>query len=91
MSCVTAVEGEWLAELGPMFFSVKESYESTLQKRIERKKEEAAMEKEMNFKTQQRHNEPHSKLLSVSNGSEAVRQPVAAPGRYSSSTPKFMP
>ena len=23
MSCVTAVEGEWLAELGPMFFSVK--------------------------------------------------------------------
>lgn len=27
MSCVTAVEGEWLAELGPMFFSVKESYQ----------------------------------------------------------------
>ena len=25
MSCVTAVEGEWLAEAGPMFFSVKES------------------------------------------------------------------
>ena len=23
MSCVTAVEGEWLAELGPMFFSIK--------------------------------------------------------------------
>jgi pre-mRNA-splicing factor ATP-dependent RNA helicase DHX38/PRP16 len=26
MSCVTAVEGEWLAELGPMFFSIKESF-----------------------------------------------------------------
>ena len=24
MSCVTAVEGEWLAELGPMFFTIKE-------------------------------------------------------------------
>ena len=30
MSCVTAVEGEWLAELGPMFFSVKESYQTRL-------------------------------------------------------------
>jgi pre-mRNA-splicing factor ATP-dependent RNA helicase DHX38/PRP16 len=27
MSCVTAVDGEWLAELGPMFFSIKESYQ----------------------------------------------------------------
>ena len=25
MQCVTAVDGEWLAELGPMFFSIKES------------------------------------------------------------------
>ena len=34
MQCVTAVDGEWLAELGPMFFSVKESYcqGSTLRK-----------------------------------------------------------
>ena len=31
MSCVTAVDGAWLAELGPMFFSVKESYASQLQ------------------------------------------------------------
>jgi len=28
MSCVTAVEGEWLAESGPMFFSVKRPYGS---------------------------------------------------------------
>lgn len=25
MHCVTAVDGRWLAELGPMFFSVKET------------------------------------------------------------------
>lgn len=25
MQCVTAVDGHWLAELGPMFFSVKET------------------------------------------------------------------
>ena len=30
MQCVTAVDGRWLAELGPMFFSVKESNRSRL-------------------------------------------------------------
>lgn len=24
MQCVTSVDGEWLAELGPMFYSIKE-------------------------------------------------------------------
>ena len=28
MQCVTAVDGQWLAELGPMFFSVKETGKS---------------------------------------------------------------
>jgi pre-mRNA-splicing factor ATP-dependent RNA helicase DHX38/PRP16 len=28
MQCVTAVDGHWLAELGPMFFSVKETGKS---------------------------------------------------------------
>jgi pre-mRNA-splicing factor ATP-dependent RNA helicase DHX38/PRP16 len=30
MQCVTAVDPIWLAELGPMFFSVKESYKTRL-------------------------------------------------------------
>ena len=25
MQCVTAVDGQWLAELGPMFYSVKDA------------------------------------------------------------------
>lgn len=33
MHCVTAAEPEWLAELAPMFFSVKHSHESRLEKR----------------------------------------------------------
>ena len=33
MKCATAVDGEWLAELGPMFFSVKQSYEDRVAKR----------------------------------------------------------
>lgn len=50
MSCVTAVEGEWLAEAGPMFFSVKESYETTLLKRKKTLEQKARMEKEMEDK-----------------------------------------
>jgi pre-mRNA-splicing factor ATP-dependent RNA helicase DHX38/PRP16 len=40
MSCVTSVEGEWLAELGPMFFSIKESFETTLRRRQEKQMEQ---------------------------------------------------
>lgn len=29
MQCVTAVDPRWLAEMGPMFFSIKESYGNT--------------------------------------------------------------
>lgn len=32
MSYATAVDGEWLAELCLMFFSIKESFETTLKK-----------------------------------------------------------
>ena len=34
MRSVTAVEGEWLADLGPMFFSVKRSYNGPPAKRL---------------------------------------------------------
>jgi len=33
MRCVTATEAKWLAELGPMFFSVKEDYATRLERR----------------------------------------------------------
>jgi pre-mRNA-splicing factor ATP-dependent RNA helicase DHX38/PRP16 len=47
MSCVTAVEGEWLAEMGPMFFTVKESYKTRLEQRRKEKEEQAKMETQM--------------------------------------------
>ncbi|CAH0519864.1 unnamed protein product [Peronospora belbahrii] len=47
MQCTTAVEGEWLAELGPMFFSIKESFQSRLLKRMKEKDEALEMEREM--------------------------------------------
>lgn len=47
MQCVTAVEPQWLAELGPMFFSIKDSNTSRLEQRLKQKEEKTAMEKEM--------------------------------------------
>ncbi|XWS27538.1 hypothetical protein CRYUN_Cryun26dG0124400 [Craigia yunnanensis] len=46
MQCVTAVEPQWLAELGPMFFSVKES-DTTLLEHKKKQEEKTAMEEEM--------------------------------------------
>ncbi|XP_057452509.1 pre-mRNA-splicing factor ATP-dependent RNA helicase DEAH7 [Lotus japonicus] len=47
MQCATAVEPHWLAELGPMFFSVKESDTSLLEHKKKQKQEKTAMEQEM--------------------------------------------
>eukprot|EP01018_Ginkgo_biloba_P028657 Gb_13411 [translate_table: standard] len=47
MQCVTAVEPQWLAELGPMFFSIKDSHTSMLEHRKKQKEEKTAMEQEM--------------------------------------------
>ena len=47
MQCGTAVEAQWLAELGPMFFSVKQSDTSMLEHRKRQKEEKTAMEQEM--------------------------------------------
>ena len=44
MKCTTAVDGEWLAELGPMFFSVKQSYADRVAKRKRERTEADAME-----------------------------------------------
>ncbi|XP_056168312.1 pre-mRNA-splicing factor ATP-dependent RNA helicase DEAH7-like isoform X2 [Syzygium oleosum] len=47
MQCATAVEPQWLAELGPMFFSVKDSDTSLLEDKKKHKEEKTAMEEEM--------------------------------------------
>ena len=89
MSCVTAVDGEWLAELGPMFFSIKESFETTLRRRHEKKVEQARMQKEMDEKK-----DDEETSATVQTRKDAVasskRQRVATPGR-GSTTPRFAP
>ena len=47
MQCVTSVEPEWLAEMGPMFFSIKEHGETHLEKKSLAKANKERMEEEM--------------------------------------------
>ena len=101
MSWVTAVEGEWLAELGPMFFSVKESYETSLQKRHQERLRQAnaAAAAANNDDGATNHDDtpktttkPATKIISTTPLSRDI---VATPGRYNpnhpNSTPRFMP
>lgn len=93
MSCVTAVEGEWLAELGSMFFSIKESYESTLKRRQQEKMDNANMEVEMKRKESEdeaRRGKEEAEAATRMQASRETRT-VATPGRLANSTPKFMP
>ncbi|XP_026866548.2 pre-mRNA-splicing factor ATP-dependent RNA helicase PRP16 isoform X1 [Electrophorus electricus] len=53
MQCVTAVEGEWLAELGPMFYSIKHAGKSRQENRRRAKEEISIMEEEMSLAEQQ--------------------------------------
>jgi pre-mRNA-splicing factor ATP-dependent RNA helicase DHX38/PRP16 len=47
MQCVTCVDGHWLAELGPMFFSLKETLKTRSERARKEKSEVSTMEEEM--------------------------------------------
>mmetsp|Transcript_46962 Transcript_46962/g.93003 ORF Transcript_46962/g.93003 Transcript_46962/m.93003 type:complete len:101 (+) Transcript_46962:2-304(+) len=92
MSCVTAVEGEWLAELGPMFFSIKESFETTLRKRQELKEAKKMMELELEAKAKKEKEEQQEKGGTESALASRRRYAVATPGRQTTgATPRFKP
>ena len=53
MQCVTAVDPWWLAELGPMFFSLKESYNDwVVDNGLSNKDKTLMMEEEMKLEMQ---------------------------------------
>jgi pre-mRNA-splicing factor ATP-dependent RNA helicase DHX38/PRP16 len=100
MSCVTAVDGEWLAELGPMFFSIKESFEITLKRRQLERLNAAAIEKELEKRRKEEDAKNRGMKKDIEGaidkkGTESVmkRSVIAAtPGRLGpNATPKFMP
>ncbi|KAI6195478.1 hypothetical protein M3Y96_01235600 [Aphelenchoides besseyi] len=47
MQCVTAVEAQWLAELGPMFYALKDSYSSDTERLTSKRRVAESMEEQM--------------------------------------------
>lgn len=75
MHCVTAVDGRWLAELGPMFFSVKETGKTNRDKRKEAAVHLQRMEEEMKQAEQKMAEERKRREEDV-----PVKQEIATPG-----------
>lgn len=85
MQCVTAVDGHWLAELGPMFYSIKDSSKTRQERKKHAIDEMSAMEDEMRraedlIKVRKEHQE---KEASVS----VRKTAIATPGRIEPRTP----
>jgi pre-mRNA-splicing factor ATP-dependent RNA helicase DHX38/PRP16 len=86
---VTAVDGYWLAELGPMFFSVKETGKSRSEGKRVALEHLKTMEREMKSaeeelqrkKEEEREREEREKQRGV----------IATPGRSDGKTPKRTP
>uniref|UniRef100_A0A182P4P2 RNA helicase n=1 Tax=Anopheles epiroticus TaxID=199890 RepID=A0A182P4P2_9DIPT len=83
MQCATAVDGYWLAELGPMFFSVKETGKSGRDKRRQAVEHQNAMEVQMREAQQQmeqrKQDEEKHKFT--------VKQEIVTPGATPRRTP----
>lgn len=82
MQCATAVDGHWLAELGPMFFSVKEKDKSLLAK-----KKKAAAELD-DLQKQQEETRQAEEAKSVSKSERSGAQKILEAG---ATTPRRTP
>lgn len=78
MQCATSVDGYWLAELGPMFFSVKETGRSGREK----KKQAAEHLQEMEQQMQQAQQKMEVDKLEATQREEALipKQEILTPG-----------
>eukprot|EP00898_Chlorokybus_atmophyticus_P007122 jgi/Chlat1/7410/Chrsp6S07430 len=81
MQCVTAVEPQWLAEMGPMFFSIKESHSSRIEQRKKQREEAAAMETEMEKITKQKEELVRAAVAKEEAQRVRERSAIATPGR----------
>uniref|UniRef100_A0A3B4YGA8 RNA helicase n=1 Tax=Seriola lalandi dorsalis TaxID=1841481 RepID=A0A3B4YGA8_SERLL len=80
MQCVTAVDGEWLAELGPMFYSIKHAGKSRQENRRRAKEEITNMEEEMAMAEEQLRTRREEQEKKSNTGSvKAVK--ICTPGR----------
>jgi len=84
MQCVTSVDPYWLAELGPMFYSIKEQNFSQTEKRRKDMKETKSMEEEL--KHAQEIN--RKKEIERRKTEQIPRSRIATPGKFATPGPR---
>ncbi|GMH38447.1 hypothetical protein BSKO_06331 [Bryopsis sp. KO-2023] len=91
MQSVTAVDPEWLAELGPMFFDIKVSHTSRLDQRKKEQEHAKAMEIEMEAAKQRK--VESEKVASEAKEAQRIKEQskIVTPGVKSSATPYATP
>ena len=89
MQCVTAVDGQWLAELGPMFFSLKETGKSGSAKR--RQAQVHLQEMEAQMKEAQAEIEARREERERREAASIRRVEIATPGHPGGATPRRTP
>ncbi|KAF8936644.1 DEAH-box RNA helicase prp16 [Dissophora ornata] len=89
MQCVTSVDPHWLAELGPMFYSVKEKSYTHREKRAATKAEEAKMALEMDLKETREKEERETAAAAAAAAEDAKVGGSAAEARFRIATPGF--
>jgi len=83
MQCVTAIEPEWLAELGPAFFSLHESSVNRMARRREEAALKESMEKEMKVALQREEEEKAARLAAqLRETPKVLSGRMATPGRW---------
>ncbi|CAG8620152.1 11452_t:CDS:10 [Funneliformis mosseae] len=87
MQCVTAVDPYWLAEMGPMFYSVKEKNFTQKEKRAANKTEMAKMTMEMQIKIDREKEEEVEKELQRKAIATPKRSRIILPGKREPGTP----
>jgi pre-mRNA-splicing factor ATP-dependent RNA helicase DHX38/PRP16 len=89
MQCVTCVDGHWLAELGPMFFSLKDSLKTRSERARKETTEKLTMEEEMRIAQEQLNRMKEE--ADAAGTIPSIRNRIVTPFNNSASTPRRTP
>jgi pre-mRNA-splicing factor ATP-dependent RNA helicase DHX38/PRP16 len=89
MQCVTAVDGHWLAELGHIFFSFKETARSRMEKKRETVEHIRDMDAEM--KEAEEDMRKQKEEQAIQEQQTAKKYEIVTPGRFEPNTPRRLP
>jgi len=85
MRTVTAIDGKWLPELGPMFFSIKETYAQRIERRKKEKEQKEKMQQEMDKVLEEKESKKKKKKM---NALQKVKKSMLVAGAKLTKTQK---